>query len=115
MREFFRCWRRKAGVVTLVMAFGLYCLWLRSQFIIDKLQIGLLILTSQDGIMTSDLESIYGRPFDLEWYTYEPEDVPTPSPIARKFSHWTCILPLTVLSAYLILWKPRKRTGAEHA
>ena len=30
MREFFRGWRRKCGVVTLVMALGIMALWVRS-------------------------------------------------------------------------------------
>lgn len=29
--------------------------------------------------------------------------------------HWMAVLPLTLLSAYLILWKPRKRTEPDHA
>lgn len=29
--------------------------------------------------------------------------------------YWECAIPLTLLSAYLLLWKPRKRTGAKHA
>ena len=31
------------------------------------------------------------------------------------FDYWLIALPLTLLSAYLILWKPRKRTGPDHA
>lgn len=29
--------------------------------------------------------------------------------------HWSVFIPLTLLSAYLILWKPRQRTGSDHA
>lgn len=29
--------------------------------------------------------------------------------------YWSLVLPLTLLSAYLILWNPRKRTEPEHA
>lgn len=29
--------------------------------------------------------------------------------------HWSLVLPLTLLSAYLILWKPRKRKGESDA
>ena len=38
------------------------------------------------------------------------------APDERTMLHYlVAVLPLTLLSAYLILWKPRKRTGAEHA
>ena len=29
--------------------------------------------------------------------------------------YWSVVIPLTLLSAYLLLWKPRKRTGPDHA
>jgi hypothetical protein len=35
MREFFRGWRRKAGLVTLVMACAVMAMWARSRFIND--------------------------------------------------------------------------------
>ena len=35
--------------------------------------------------------------------------------IVRFVAYWLVTIPLTLLSAYLILWKPRKRMGAEHA
>ena len=33
----------------------------------------------------------------------------------RRIDYKLLVLALTLLSAYLILWKPRKRTGAGHA
>ena len=39
-------------------------------------------------------------------------------PVAKKLwiiPYWPLVLSLALLSAYLILWKPRKRTEPKHA
>ena len=53
----------------------------------------------------------------LGFYFSEREFMPGPLfRIAEStVPYWSLACPLTLLSAYLILWKPRKRTGAEHA
>ena len=121
MREFFRGWRRKAGTVTLVMACVLSLLWYRSQFFGDRLTVGPLIGVSQFGevsfgyspnISRLALNSVqlHGvvtgtgpgglvlRSPDARWRHFKP-----------VISYWPLAILLTLLSAYLILWKSRKR------
>ncbi|MBS0201253.1 MAG: hypothetical protein JSS49_00030 [Planctomycetes bacterium] len=35
--------------------------------------------------------------------------------IRLMIPYWFLVLPVTLLSAYLLVWKPRQRTGPEHA
>jgi hypothetical protein len=157
MREFFRGWRRKVGVGTLVMACLLMGIWIRCPLNIDsiEIEIGSSIVTlasNQHGVwfVKSDLpdsqyypsrlrgrsngftlpgrrrafsDDPFGhlRDWDWEshsrsvWHGFHFARYCKKNPINGmhlSFSivpHWTIILPLTLLSAYLILWKPRTK------
>lgn len=128
MREFFKGWRRKAGCVTLALACFLMGGWNRSLVTSDTFIFG-------DGFVTLSKGSI-------EWMRLVHEDntpIETPKTdapaevtiavisggvkignpnlkvISYTIPYWSLTIPMTVLSAYLLLWKPRKRTAAEHA
>lgn len=107
MREFFKGWRRKLGVVTLGIACVLTCGWVRSFRVCDsyplttKHSLGLRIehnngqircVQGFDGIMTGAW-LIGNEPpeFKQSW----------------SLEYWSFVMPLTVLSGWLLLRKSR--------
>jgi hypothetical protein len=147
MRTSFHGWRRKTGVVSLLMACVLMAAWVRSQTTIDLLMVTAFgrqvnFISGSGAFMT-----VCGT-LGAVGQKYDPKKLPQPrstgvyfncerlsddrsKPIAWKnwsdsslniyvisrrddieiplISYVSIVLPLTLLSAYLILWKPRKR------
>jgi hypothetical protein len=123
MKEFFDNWRRKAGIATLVMALAFMGGWLRSKVVEDGARLSMAggidcVVTSFAGKFHIE---IYQRRHEWikqnHWYS-EPigerqayfaqkglDWIPPPIP------YWQIVTPLTLLSAYLILWKPRKASA----
>ena len=102
MREVFHGWRRKVGCVALVVACVVTVGWLRSYYNQEELTVyrgqESYLLHSREGRLYWMREQIsYGR-FEL-----------------GSTSYVSIVLPPTLLSAYLLLWKPRQRTGSDHA
>lgn len=145
MREFFKSWRRKAGVVSLVMACTLLVAWMRTAVTVDIIR-----LSRQEAIISGDghfvIYLVRRNASPMEWYQWHMRnderfgpwekvsrgtfggiefgtdvivDKSTQIEMDRanwwRVPYWELILPLTPLSAYLILWKPSKRMGPEHA
>ncbi len=135
MREFFHGWRRKFGVVTLVIACALAGIWIRSRAVEDvaafTISDRLHMITSSCGRLTWWACNGTGGPRHwLEW-TADAIEQPVPrdrehwvvatyfvpgsdDPERNRVSYWTLryysiAIPITLLSAYLILWKPRKK------
>ena len=139
MREYFRGWRRKAGCVTLVMALALMGIHARS-FVVEY---HVMIPVSRDvhyiticqGFVDWRAERGLRSPHDRIMWWSSGGSRRSPKPFRYMRFHasyvrwngfdvgaddgaipiWLPTLPLTLLSAYLLLWKPRKRTGANHA
>lgn len=124
MHTFFHGWRRKAGVVALAMAMFLWLAWMRSYTYSDFIGISrnhqlLLLLVSSRGEIWWETcqDSRDPPPSDPFWCgSYQHGLVPDLLPIEEEnsealpsvpYAYLTC--PLTLLSAYLVLWKPRKR------
>ena len=119
MGEFFKGWRRKAGLVTLVMVCLLTAWWMRSYVRVDVL----LIQKSQRyhnlGSHRGHLYWISPRrtaPDAISWHSGDTEyarglrnDQVLPD---TAIPYWSLVLPLTLLSAWLILVKPRKAKAA---
>ncbi len=134
MREFFHGWRRKAGCVTLVLALVFMGAWLRSYIVEDR-------LAFTTGDFRHAISSFQGRVGWDRWLDSPPSvgvawssewrnlNMPIrarpthfkarPGSIlgklqfeSRAVPYWPFAIPLTLLSAYLILWKPRKRVAA---
>ena len=135
MREFFKGWRRKAGVVTLMMACAMTALWnytrtVRSETVFplgSRLNVvygfeGCVYWVGYDmplrwgfrtGFRSRDwLEQFSVRDFDSMWAELEEK---------RRFQmqYWNfrpgnVVIPLTVLSACLLLW-PGKRVTRQTA
>ena len=145
MREFFHGWRRKAGVISLVMACLLMAAWVRSLSIHDHFELPI----------GTSLHYLLSRPSGLAWGTetavpainYDAKFLWIAEPMVSSVNtdpfagmskihwrrdvggfhfftqideesiivqwsvvpYWSLTMPMTLLSAYLILWKPRKR------
>ena len=156
MGEFFKGWRRKAGLVTLVMACLLTVGWMRSIAEFDCfcltgnswLHVSWFNVTIQsaEGRLTLFRDSPdYGiaalwwsgenaktiEPYDplgvaegihIEWrrdwacFTFGAYHVLEGTELIRTdvydIPYWSLVLPLTLLSAWLILIKPRKAKGS---
>lgn len=132
MGEFFKGWRRKTGLVTLVLACALMAEWVRSRSVEDNLCVRLdddtveLLTSSRFGLTRTRIvepegDQIHVRFFFQnqlpgDWNTSRPWFIEQlrglPGPDNTFFvwhaPHWTIILPLTLLSACLLLSKPRK-------
>jgi hypothetical protein len=115
MHTFFYDWRRKAGVITLVIACVLMGLWMRSIDVHDELWIGRHWFESKRGELDWRLFPL-ANPLEWRFHRIEPGPIglvwkysgPSYQEIVH-ISYCFIVLPLTLLSAYLILWKPRKR------
>lgn len=77
MRDFFKGWRRKAGVVALVMACATATLWIRSRSIQEQLRIPsdnftqIFVVSSEEGLVCYYLQDIETRKNSLlirRWY-----------------------------------------------
>jgi hypothetical protein len=135
MRDFFRGWRRKVGCVTLVMALAGMALWIRSRIVNDEIGFaanGTQYVVVSSHSQVSAYQSIHLLPNRVVWISQgilpaertsawhlnsirrREQRVATslrrmiPSRI-YTFTYWSLVIPLTLLSAYLLLWKPRKR------
>jgi hypothetical protein len=113
--EFFTGWRRKAGCVTLAMALVLTVGWMRSRSYQDLLWIQSsygngIVYSASGGINVAwrsgtTFTTPYGR-ISLQIDEGEhPGDVP----------YWRLVLPLTLLSAWLLLIKPRPAKPAKES
>ena len=104
--EFFKGWRRKAGLVTLAMACVLAVAWMRSYVIEDR-----IVLSTTPGASgqhapgaANMIASRQGKLWLYHWMAAGLEEFAVP--------YWSLVLPLTLLSAWLILAKPRKAKAA---
>ena len=123
MSTFFDGWRRKAGCVLLVLACVFMAGWIRSRMIGDAImfpvgrrQNAIVALNgtvhwwavtngpadwgfdSSDRPVDELTDEIHELQIQLEPFQFRDWCV----------SYWSITVPLTLLSAYLILWKPRK-------
>jgi len=128
MDGFFRGWRRKIGVVTLVLACVFMGGWLRSRGVLDLVMFStgrqsMVMFVSKDGAFTCVR---WGLSFD-EYPNWQTCPLPDPLDPAHCYdtltdgagntppksfclgpaSYWLIVVPLTALSAYLLLSKPR--------
>ena len=97
MGDFFHGWRRKVGCVTLVMACALALHWAGSYSTVNL---------PED--YYPDLESHHGN---IEYTIF----VGTRREVVWTIPYASVTIPLTLISAYLILWKPHKRKAESNA
>ena len=119
MREFFRPLRRKIGVVTLELACLFMAGWTRSYSVAD------MIIGEEAGFI---FESVSGRiewgefyaEVDkelIEWRTVDVRKIPPEyygpdyHNYAQEISYPLIVIPLTAISAFLLLSKPKTSTS----
>ncbi len=156
MSEFFRGWRRKSGVVTLMMACLFAAGWVRSQHIVDCICVGrnpgrfhhlcsdtfgiwsayTCYRQTHQGVTTRLLPEFWCRSFEKPFRPIAPDfEFSTDHYTVRTFCgfyfalatqnddsiieeestwiipYWSIVIPLTFLSALLLLTKPCKSTS----
>ena len=113
MGEFFNGWRRKVGLVTLVIACLLATGWVRSCRYYDLIWIqdqnASYFVYSMDG--TVSVWWLSGRRF-VSSFGWVSSEITNWEERGGHVSYWSLVLPLTLLSAWLILIKPRKAKGS---
>ena len=102
MHTFFLGWRRKVGCLTLVMACVLSSLLVRSYF--DHTEFDIVWW---DNIYV--VQSINGQIRWGPWAEQRDGSMNWEASISRSIPYWPVVLPLALLSAYLILLPRRKR------
>jgi hypothetical protein len=122
MREFFKGWRRKTGCVALMLACVVSCIWIRTTRYETEICCDLggqrILIHADSGVVTwywwkyrtvggFDIRIRIADRTDVE-YLFSKLGFVIMSPIRLKLSCAQMVWPLTLLSAYLILWKPRK-------
>ena len=147
MREFFKPWRRKLGLLTLMMACVAMAAWIRSEAIEDNLVLGgswshdlsYPHLDSYRGGLNWYLSSAqldqegwhsvplgpdvsgdplrrYTNPHEIKWrwlwFGFDAGKMNFGEAIVSwcRIPYWSIVLPLTALSAFLLLTKPRLST-----
>ena len=111
MGDFFKPWRRKIGIVTLMLACVFAAGWVRSQYKADVFIMPLNessngVISSRNGEIqwaTAEFNHI-GKPYEPDGLT-ELKNLPT---VLRSVPYWPIVIPLTLLSAWLLLSKPRQ-------
>lgn len=103
MGEFFKPWRRKIGCVTLLLACAFTAAWVRCAFAPQMIQFSIKSLDS-DFIILSYRGILFGKTRDIK-----TGGITTGVSGVRvgEISFWYVIVPLTILSAFLLLRKPR--------
>lgn len=132
MHIFLDGWRRKAGIVALVVACCSLLGWLRSVAVRDEIGLGSDHFISSDNGYISWTTIYRSRVYDSTWTKDVPQVPMHPGlkirwewsrlgllaqeravyrqgVLQRSISYWYLIAPFTLLSAYLILWPRRKR------
>lgn len=136
MADFFRGWKRKMGMGTLVMACVFLAGWIRSQSITDIVEwtnFTVVSIDSRVAFCVANSHATLGFPTwrTVAQYSLEPElDDSTVgyrfagAGFALEFFHFNCtlilfapywfvILPLTLLAAGLLLSKPHRGRAVE--
>ena len=127
MRSFFKGWRRKIGCATLVLACALFVAWMRTTVLYEFASFGMngrqhwvLAIGGTVSWMSLDVDNAPIR----QWFSIDPSTgrldgfietwaVMRARPDCTEWtvSLWSVVVILTLLSAFLILWKPRTRAA----
>jgi hypothetical protein len=103
MGEFFRHWRRKTGFMTLLLACMLAGWWMHS----------LSLAPDTEGIRSYFVFHSVGIAFECDDFAHgvqlDGSHRSRSKTLSSLFvSYWQIVLPLTLIAAYLLLWKPRR-------
>lgn len=136
MREFFRGWKRKLGVVSLVVACALAAAWVQTFSACDILILKWFSVASLDSAMgiifetkraaqwhtviwqhtdRTDIDSVLASDAEWQWQMLGFGYVTSPtikSTTILFIPYRFIVIPLAVVSAYLLLSKPRRKPSA---
>jgi hypothetical protein len=133
VREFFRGWRRKAGLMTLAMALLLMVAWTRSYSVYSMLGFAVggrqfMVQAGTGYVRWSGWSSRTAEPLISAWQTLTLNEDHERALIVRQLAidgsedsvswlipYWSLVLPLTLLSAWLLLSKSRAANSAKEA
>ncbi len=134
MREFFRGWKRKVGIVTLLLACAFAAAWVQTFSACDILILKWFSVASFENAMGiiletkraaqrntliwqytdhADIDSVLSSDAEWKWQVlgFGYVSSPTIKSAAILFiPYWLIVVPLAVLSAYLLFSKPRVRS-----
>ena len=113
MHELFRGWRRNTGGVTLLLSLGLLGMWYRSQVVEDYAEIAYVSIISQHGSVSCSCNPFIARKPYWESHPLSPSTPGIGNHFRFHVKYLDLVLILTLLSAYLILWKPRSTPAHE--
>lgn len=126
MFDFFKGWRRKLGCITLLMAVVTTGLWIRTALAVDYGGFSYrgrqhVIMSIQGAILWTSIDGPGGY---IEWQTTRPDGpdlkglplpkyvevwqqgIPELHPRYWLIMYWWFAVPLTLVSAWLILYRP---------
>jgi hypothetical protein len=115
MGDFFHGWRRKIGVVTMLMALAFMTLWIRGYCEGDFIGFQNFTRTYFGFELASDSYSLALNTVDWPQTTHDDSSQFLSMMkqagcvlLTRRAQvpHWMLVIPLTLISAYLLLWKP---------
>lgn len=136
---FFHGWRRKIGVMTLVIACAFAGLWARSYYFSDTMflsatDVGHMLESTNGSILWTSIPAPFEKTVSFSKQTAAPERLEDYYGVKWQFlwmgfgvgqlrfrildsvwciPHWSIVIPLTLLSAYLMLSRPRPKKPAE--
>ena len=117
MKEVFRGWKRRVGIALLTVACGLCCVWLRSLDHMDLFfwsfgRSTFEFTTHVNGLVLNWSESseelVLDGPISIYWHSYCWVTVASPTSYKLRgltIPYWSIVLPLALLSAWLLLSK----------
>ena len=122
MREFFKGWKRKCGCMTLVMATVFMAGWVTSGSYRDHLLIrcgtnSFFAFLSEDGSLQCALMSFDNPVKFFRFVSWQSMPLPTQYLSIMTFTgfdvhysapYWSIVIPLTLISLWLLLSKSRK-------
>jgi hypothetical protein len=132
MWSYFRGWKRKISVVTLILSLAMIGLWLRSQRVVDWIDFGFAnrqyMLTSFNGRIgwkcffyefpkfrwqSSVVYKHQAKAFTAELNRHALETQIYSDVTLGTFSHLYIVIPLTLISAWCLLTKPRAKATTQ--
>jgi hypothetical protein len=102
MLEFFKGWRRKFGVLTLLMACVFAAGWVRSLIVADRINFFGAQMLSWHGEIMRCVAVLVRTQIGSQTVTSAQE-----TPI-WTIPYWSIVIPLTLLSAWLLLSNPKR-------
>ena len=118
MGEYFKSWRRRCGLVVLGLACVFVFAWVRGFYTEDTFESTSLVPTPFGFIFDNGPLIVHSGLIDAQGVIRTEATLCGPNAVRlsidapnwvmeiAEIHHWSIVIPLTLLSAYLLLWKP---------